>query len=894
MKKIVLSIVFMAFGLMAWAKPVDSGTARQVAFNFWNLHRDMNVAALTQPMTQLACPFDGMYIFAAPEGGFVIVAADDRVEPILGYSFSSPANEELNPEVRYWLGTYQDQIEFLRENNLSAAANPQWADYLSAFSTDTPQPLTAVPTLLSTTWDQSPYYNKFCPYDSTRNARTVAGCVATAVAQVMKYWNHPAQGTGSHSYTQSPFGTLSANFGTTTYNWAQMPNALGTTSTTTQDNAVATLMYHVGVAIEMDYGVDASGAQLTNYGYSYSSVPSPQDALPMYFGYADNIQAKYRSRSNISDATWKNYVKGELDASRPVLYAGYDSEGGHCFVCDGYNSAETQFHFNWGWSGAYDGYYTLAALSPGGGGTGGNATYTFNDDQQILLGVQPAGYIPTVSDTLSYCGNNRYYSSIGTSGGPMYWGIMIPSSQLTGRNYLKSVLLYVHEAGNYTLKIYAGGTTTPGTLTHTQTFQCANADTTHWKEVFLNTLYSIDATQNLWITLYANGLQHPAAACTYTYESNSDWASTDGSSWSHLQELSSTLNYSWLLKAVTSANIPEVPPSVSISGPSRLTVGSAATFTATASSGTVTWSMPGATPATASGTTATFTYNTPGTYTVTATATNSSGSHSASQMVTVVTNDNPACTDTISYCGNREYSSSVGTSGGPMYWGITLTAAQLSGHTHLKSVMLYVREAGDYTLTVYAGGSGNNPGTAVHSQVCSINPDSEGWIEVVLNTNFAIPEGQNLWITFYAEGLQHPAATCAYTGDPNSDWASTDGSSWDHLQNLSSSLTYSWLIKAVTLTGNDNPNPNPNPNGIGDVETVVSTLYPNPASTTVTLTNLPAEAVVELYDIAGQQVTLPPTLDHATFNISDLAAGTYFFHIATPGHNTVSLKFIKQ
>ena len=875
MKKSLLVIVLGLMGLAAMATPVDNGTARTVATNFWNAHRDKDVPAITSAMRQIDIPFDGMYVFASPTTGFVIVAADDCVRPILAYSFHSPASAQLNPEVRYWLSTYQQQIDLLRQHGAagSEAVAAQWQEYSKAMDGD-PVPLTMVPPLISTTWDQSPYYNKFCPYDSNAHARTVAGCVATATAQVMKYWNHPAQGTGSHSYS-SDYGTLSADFGATTYNWALMPTALSGTTSTAQDNAVATLMYHVGVAIEMDYGTNASGAQLTNYGYSYNSYPSTQGALSLFFGYDNNIQAKYRN--NISDDSWKNYIVTELNSLRPVLYAGFDPDGGHCFICDGYNSAETQFHFNWGWSGYYDGYYSLADLSLGGGGTGTTSSYTFNLNQQILIGVQPQGYVPptTHSDTISYCGNSAYYSSVGTSGGPMYWGIMIPADQLAGRNYLKSVQLYVREAGTHTLRVYSGGETAPATLIHTQAVSFVGADTNSWQEVFLNALCPIDTTQNLWVTFYANGLNYPAAACRYTYEPNSDWASTNGTSWSHLQELSSSLVYSWLLKAVTSVTAPEAPPTVSIDGPSRLTVGASATFTANASAGaTVSWSMPGATPGSGSGANVTFAYGTPGTYTVTATATNSSGSHSASLTVVVVFSDDPAHTDTVSYCGNNGYYSSVGTSGGPMYWGIALTPSQLAGFTQLKSVMLYVREEGSYTLNVYAGGSGSNPGTLVHTQTCSFNASDEGWREVVLNTNFAIPSGQTVWVTFETSGLQHPAAVCNYTGDPNSDWASTDGTSWSHLPDLASTLTYSWLVKAVVLTDSGNES-------VEGADVVGINIYPNPASMLLNVVvDQPEEAVV--IDALGRTVFKHDLASGTNaIDVSSLVEGVYFIKVGS-------------
>ena len=391
MRKYIFTLcALLALGSVA-AKPVDVITARQVATNFWNAHRDAGVAPVSSSWKQIASPFDALYIFANGQQGFVIVSADDCVQPVLGYSFSNPASENLNPEVHYWLSTYQQEIDWMRANGVvNAGAAEEWKLY-SVFPQGDPQPLTAVSPLLSTTWDQSPYYNNLCPYDYAAGERAVTGCVATATAQVMKYWNHPAQGSGSHSYYEDDYGTLSANFGATTYQWSSMPSALTGSSSTAQVNAVATLMYHIGVAIEMNYGVDASGAQMTNYGYSYNQVPSTQDALRMFFGYTDSIEALYRDNYGVTDAVWKSYVKNEIDASRPVLYSGFDSTGGHCFVCDGYNTAETQFHFNWGWSGYFDGYFSLNNLALGGGGTGSTASYTFNLSQQILLNVHPSG-----------------------------------------------------------------------------------------------------------------------------------------------------------------------------------------------------------------------------------------------------------------------------------------------------------------------------------------------------------------------------------------------------------------------------------------------------------------------------------------------------------------------
>ena len=169
-------------------------------------------------------------------------------------------------------------------------------------------------------------------------------------------------GYGSHSYTHSTYGSQSANFGTTTYAWSSMPDSLTTSSSTTQVDAVATLLYHVGVAIEMDYGLNGTGgsaAFTNNEGaqpstFGSTSVPSAENALRYYFKYRSN--AHHITYTDFSHAQWVAIMQNELNNSRPIIYSGRDSTGGHSFVCDGYNNSGL-FHFNWGWRGQYDGYY---------------------------------------------------------------------------------------------------------------------------------------------------------------------------------------------------------------------------------------------------------------------------------------------------------------------------------------------------------------------------------------------------------------------------------------------------------------------------------------------------------------------------------------------------------
>ena len=257
----------------------------------------------------------------------------------------------------------------------------------------------------------------------------------------------------------------------------------------------------------------------------------------------------------------------------------------------------------------------------------GNATYTASF---------AANSGSATTDTISWCDTASFATSIG-AGGSLYWGISLTPTQLSGHTYLKSVMLYVAYAGTYTLNIYTGGTTAPGTAAHTQTV-VFGASELGWQEILLDATFTINQTQNLWITFYNNDVTYPATACAYVNNTNSDWTSVDGTSWDHLQSLSSTLTYSWLIKAVTTNTAPSLPaPTVHIAGSAYATTGTAQTFTATATTGAaVSWTLTGATPSIATGTTATATWSTPGTYNVIATATNSYGTGRDTLVVSVI------------------------------------------------------------------------------------------------------------------------------------------------------------------------------------------------------------------------------------------------------------------
>ncbi|MBC8487820.1 MAG: C10 family peptidase [Bacteroidetes bacterium] len=374
MKRIYLSIfIAVSFLVVSRADVVNTEVASQVAKNhFWNYSGTEVYEDITLHLsyTETVNGLPVYYVFDInTNSGFVIVAADDDVNPILGYSFERNYKDEMDnlpPNFSAWMKNYTDQIVYVRENLISADETivNKW-DELLTFNFE-PGYTDNVDPLLTTNWDQNCYYNALCPPDNGGPCGHVyVGCVATAMGQVMKYHNYPEQGSGSHSYYCQGYGTQSANFGATTYDWTSMPNQLYSNNT-----AVATLLYHCGVGVDMQYSASGSGA--------FSS--DARDALVDYFTYSSDAQLL--TKSSFSATAWENKLKNDLNAGRPLYYAGYGGSVGHAFVCDGYQGTN-YFHFNWGWSGWYNGYFYVNNLNPGG--------YTFNQNQEAIFYVYPEG-----------------------------------------------------------------------------------------------------------------------------------------------------------------------------------------------------------------------------------------------------------------------------------------------------------------------------------------------------------------------------------------------------------------------------------------------------------------------------------------------------------------------
>ncbi len=340
---VILALILGVFSLQA--KPVEVGKAQRLGLNFIQ-HKAMFAKNAVNDL-ELAYTYGASngvataYVFNF-DGGFVIVAADDCYSPILGYSSQGSFNYETAPDgLRYMLGELSNDIEKCVQLNQPVSSDVlcRWKNLEDHGMMHPERGQVVVEPLVQQRWNQDAPYNMYVP------AGCPTGCVATAMAQLMKYWEWPLQGTGEHSY-QWNGQTLSANFGETTYEWDNMIDFYGNgAGTPEQRQAVATLMWHCGVSVNMNYEPDGSGA------FS-GDVPI---AINNYFSYSEH--ATHYGRSG-SYNDWIALLKTYIDQHIPLYYSGQSPEGGHAFVCDGYD-ADDFFHFNWGWGGASNGYILI-------------------------------------------------------------------------------------------------------------------------------------------------------------------------------------------------------------------------------------------------------------------------------------------------------------------------------------------------------------------------------------------------------------------------------------------------------------------------------------------------------------------------------------------------------
>lgn len=356
-----LLVLLLALGYSPLqAKRITQWQAQQQAYSFWGKQMPQKAKAKSRTATT-ASPSDAYYVFNNDAGGFVIIAGDDAVTPVLGYTSTGSFDAENLPDgLKDLLKSYERQIAALGDNYV-------------ANRTATRAAFTGEKLLNTAKWNQGNPFNKYTPNNY------VTGCVATAGAIVMKHHGYPAKGTGSHSYTWNG-QTLTANFGHT-YDWASMPAKYDGTNDAAFDG-VARLMADLGVAVEMNYAKDGSG----------SYIGDLVTALQKYYGYSK--LSHLMAIEDVGAEAWNGKLREEIDANRPVLYAASDpAAGGHAFVIDGYK--DESFSVNWGWGGYCDGFYQIGALNPESAGKPTGDKY--NVGQSAVFGMQPSDGTEKVS-----------------------------------------------------------------------------------------------------------------------------------------------------------------------------------------------------------------------------------------------------------------------------------------------------------------------------------------------------------------------------------------------------------------------------------------------------------------------------------------------------------------
>ena len=402
MKKLLVIVLIMCIAQLQAQERIGKTEALMTAERFIKQQGKFNVRALTlnEEIKSKQSGQTNLFVFSVVPQGFVVVSA---LGDILAYSpFSEmPSINTLPDHISYWLDLYNEATDRL-------IMHPEQRK-------EPTRSQTAVEPLLTSCWGQGCYHNAACPHDQQGPCQHVsAGCVAIAMAQVMYFHKQPVMGKGSATYYCSPYGTLSANFGQTVYRWEDMADTLHESN-----SAVAELISHCGIAVKMQYGAHLSLA----------SNQKTIAALHQNFVYP---HAKLLQRSNLTDEEWLNLIANDLDLGRPVYYAGTSDLGGHAFVCDGYDN-NRMFHFNFGWDGVADGYYTL------------NDPYGFSNRQAAIHNIYPANNIP-----INYDEHGIIYVSQDGTGDGSSWANATSKLQLAiFKSMVDSACIWVSQGTYY-------------------------------------------------------------------------------------------------------------------------------------------------------------------------------------------------------------------------------------------------------------------------------------------------------------------------------------------------------------------------------------------------------------------------------------------------------------
>ena len=370
MKKHIIIMLALALTCVTLqARPVDQETAKRLGQSFVKANFEFTRQSDQLDLVQTAFSDRGeacYYIFNVGETGFVIMAADDNYRPVIGYSDRGVFNpDDMAPALADYLEVVRQGVMMASQSaSPKAAVAADWAMLEKCGRLVSRHGDREDVFLVQTTWNQNYPYNYFCPLgEGGPGGHCYAGCVATAAAQLMKYWDHPLHGQGSYTYIPEDhpeYGPLTVNFGEATYDWENMPNSISASSPIEQIEAVAQLIYHVGVSVDMNYRPSSSGAVTGKL----------CQTMPAYFFYTNQMDNLYRE-----DYTHEDYMQLIIDAidmSWPMVHRG----GGHAYVLDGYNDND-MVHFNWGWSGSSDGWFNIDE-------------HGYTDGQSVIYNYVPA------------------------------------------------------------------------------------------------------------------------------------------------------------------------------------------------------------------------------------------------------------------------------------------------------------------------------------------------------------------------------------------------------------------------------------------------------------------------------------------------------------------------
>jgi len=370
MRKYIILILALFSSISSIAENVSSSKAMEIASSIFGTTRSGRVSLVWSGSDGTRGSNPAFYVFNCDGGGFVVISAEDKAYPILGYSEKgSFCADGIPAHIRAWFDGYSREIEFLRASDFEQ--RPEIAALWQKVTTPSP-----IKDLKTAQWGQGTPFNNKCWKDEKSSTKSYAGCVATSTATIMYHhkWPKSTSGAALPSYTYEyeegasrtePSHNLSAS-----YDWDNMISSYNGIYSKEAGEAVSTLMFDVGVAMQLSYGTDGTG------GYSEDIAP----ILVKYFGYDSCAVLLYRNE--MSSKKWSDRMKAEIDAGRPVSYSASDRilGGGHQFVLDGYGT-EDYFHFNFGWNGECDGLYRVEAVTPD--------IYHFNYSQSAIVNIKP-------------------------------------------------------------------------------------------------------------------------------------------------------------------------------------------------------------------------------------------------------------------------------------------------------------------------------------------------------------------------------------------------------------------------------------------------------------------------------------------------------------------------